>query len=199
MLDPTTIERTASFHGHMCPGLAMGMRAAEAAVAEIGANSLEQEVVAIVESDMCGVDAIQFLTGCTFGKGNLVHRDHGKVVFTFVRQSDGRAVRIGMRLGAMGPPDPGQGALLATVRAGDASREERERFWALQRQRSERILDAPFEELYEVQEVEVEAPRRARSMTLVACARCGEPTLEPRVRRLGERDLCPPCFEREAT
>jgi formylmethanofuran dehydrogenase subunit E len=27
---------------------------------------------------MCAVDAIRFLTGCTFGKGNLVHLDHGK-------------------------------------------------------------------------------------------------------------------------
>ncbi len=56
--------------------------------------------MAVVETDMCGVDAIQFLTGCTFGKGNLIHRDWGKNAFSFFRRSDGRAVRISLRPGA---------------------------------------------------------------------------------------------------
>ena len=43
---------------------------------------------------MCAVDAIQFLTGCTFGKGNLIHRDWGKNAYAFWRRSDGRALRI---------------------------------------------------------------------------------------------------------
>ncbi|MDQ6799068.1 MAG: FmdE family protein, partial [Actinomycetota bacterium] len=71
MIDRETTRRIVDFHGHMCPGLAMGIRAAEVALAEIGPHSVDEEVVAIVETDMCGVDAIQFLTGCTFGKGNL--------------------------------------------------------------------------------------------------------------------------------
>ena len=74
-VDSEALERVVEFHGHMCPGLARGVRA-EVALAEIGPHSQDQEVVAIVETDMCGVDAVQFLTGCTFGKGNLRHRDH---------------------------------------------------------------------------------------------------------------------------
>jgi len=64
------MERAVQFHGHWCPGLATGIRAAELALREIG-HEADEEVVAVVETDMCGVDAIQFLTGCTFGKGNL--------------------------------------------------------------------------------------------------------------------------------
>lgn len=45
---------------------------------EIGAHARDEEVVAAMEPDMCGVDAIQFLTGCTFGKGNLIDLDVGK-------------------------------------------------------------------------------------------------------------------------
>ncbi|MGD8916559.1 MAG: FmdE family protein, partial [Syntrophobacterales bacterium] len=63
------VEKTVAFHGHMCPGLAVGIRAAEVALREIGPHAQDEEVVAVVETDMCGVDAIQFLTGCTFGKG----------------------------------------------------------------------------------------------------------------------------------
>ncbi len=71
MIDQTTVADVTRFHGHMCPGLAMGIRAAEVALTEIGPHAEDEEVVAVVETDMCGVDAIQALTGCTFGKGNL--------------------------------------------------------------------------------------------------------------------------------
>ena len=62
------IDQIQSFHGHMCPGLAMGIQAGQIALDKIGKHAMDEEVVAIVETDMCGVDAIQFLTGCTFGK-----------------------------------------------------------------------------------------------------------------------------------
>ena len=197
-MDTDTIDRTVEFHGHMCPGLAIGIRAAEVALAEIGANTTERAVVAIVESDMCGVDAIQFLTGCTFGKGNLVHHDHGKVVFTFLRRSDGKAIRISMRPGAMGNDDPERRELFAKVKGQLATAAESRRFWSLQAQGAARILAAPFEELYEVREVNVEPPPHGRSITLVECERCGEPTLETRIGQSGRRELCPPCIEREA-
>ncbi len=69
MIDQESVERVQQFHGHMCPGLAMGIRAAEIALERIGPHAGDEEVVAIVETDMCGVDGIQVLTGCTFGKG----------------------------------------------------------------------------------------------------------------------------------
>ena len=83
-----------NFHGHFCPGLAIGIRAAELALRLIGPNADDEEVVALVETNMCGVDAIQFMTGCTFGKGNLIHLDYGKNAFTFIRLSDGKTVRL---------------------------------------------------------------------------------------------------------
>ena len=51
-------------------------------------------VVAVTETDMCGVDAIQFLTGCTYGKGNLIHLDYGKMAFSFYSRANQKAVRI---------------------------------------------------------------------------------------------------------
>ncbi len=195
MTDRDTVARTVEFHGHMCPGLAMGVRAAEVCLAEIGPHSADEEVVTVVETDMCGVDAIQFLTGCTFGKGNLVHRDYGKNAYTFVRRSDGRAVRVSSRPGGWGRRDPEREDLLARVRAGTATPAERERLGALQREHSERLLSAPLDELYEVREVDMEPPRPARFFASVDCAGCGEPTMETRIRRFRRRELCPPCFD----
>jgi formylmethanofuran dehydrogenase subunit E len=47
-----TIKKVQEFHGHMCPGLAIGIRAAEVALKEIGPHSKDEEVVAVVETDM---------------------------------------------------------------------------------------------------------------------------------------------------
>ena len=90
-IDPELIKKTIDFHGHWCPGLAIGIRAAEWALKEMG-KAPDEEIVAVVETDMCGVDAIQSLTGCTFGKGNLIHKDYGKSAFTFF--IGGRTARL---------------------------------------------------------------------------------------------------------
>ena len=195
MTDQETIEEVVAFHGHMCPGLAMGIRAAEVGLERIGPHSADEEVVAIVETDMCGVDAVQFMTGCTFGNGNFLHRDYGKNAYTFVRRTDGRAVRISARPGGWGPPDPEWEGLFARVRAHAATPEERQRFGTLHLERSRRILAAPLDTLYDVRQVQVEPPRLARILASVDCESCREPTMETRIRRIDGRQLCMPCFE----
>ena len=62
------IQKTVAFHGHMGPGRATGIRAAEVVLRDIGPHAHDEEVVAVVETDMCGVDAIQSLTGCTLAR-----------------------------------------------------------------------------------------------------------------------------------
>jgi len=194
-VDAETLGRLVEFHGHMCPGLAVGVRAAEVALDQIGPHSADEEVVAVVETDMCGVDAVQFLTGCTFGKGNLVHRDYGKNAYTFIRRSDGRAVRVSGRPDAFGPRDPESEALMAKAGTGAATPDELARLRERFEQRCDAILAAPLEDLYDVREVEVAMPAIARIRASVVCADCGEPTMETRIRRLDGRELCPPCFE----
>ena len=76
-----TFEDTIKFHGHACPGLALGYRVANLALKELGLRARDEELVAIVENNSCAVDAIQFICGCTFGKGNLIFKDFGKQVF----------------------------------------------------------------------------------------------------------------------
>ena len=192
MLD---IAGTQRFHGHMCPGLATGIRAAEIALREIGPHSADEEVVAIVETDMCGVDAIQYLTGCTFGKGNLIHRDYGKNAFTFIRRSDGKALRIVTRPNATGAPDPEHRALFPKVFGGAATTEEKARFQELQDRRTQYILDMPEADLFDVQAVEPHIPEKARILASLQCAACGEMAMETRTRNFRGQVLCLPCFE----
>jgi formylmethanofuran dehydrogenase subunit E len=171
---PPDIEAVQRFHGHSCPGLTMGIRVAEIALREIGPHSSDEEIVCITETDNCSVDAIQYLTGCTAGKGNLILMDHGKNVFTFIRRSDGKAVRIARRHGSP-KSDP-------TVHQ---SREAR----------IQAILDAPLEDLFEVRQIEIDTPDKARILTSIVCTECGEAAMSTRVRYFRGQPYCMPCFE----
>lgn len=195
MIDEEQLADLVEFHGHLCPGLAMGVAASAIALREIGPHSKDEEVVAVTETDMCAVDAVQFLTGCTFGKGNLLHRDFGKNAYTFYRRSDGRAIRVVARPGAW-QRDPEHQALFAKVREGTATDAERVRFGELHEAQSRVVLGLDPDSLYETVEVEGPPPTRARIHTSIVCADCGEGTMETRVRRFEGRELCPPCFER---
>ena len=194
MIDDQILQRVVDFHGHMCPGLAMGISAAQIALREIGAHAKDEEVVAVVETDMCAVDAVQFLTGCTFGKGNLIHRDWGKNAYTFYRRSDGSAIRIACRPDAWAR-DPDHQELFAKVRSNTATPDERARFQELHESESHKVLQIDPDVLFDVRDVAGTPPRRARVHTSVICARCGEGTMETRIHRLDERDLCTPCFD----
>lgn len=201
---PTTLERSPMhidiegarrFHGHSCPGLTIGIRAAELALREIGPHATDEEVVAIVETDNCSVDAIQYLTGCTFGKGNLIYRDYGKNAYTFIRRSDGKAIRIALRPDALGAPDPEGRALFQKVLAGTATDDERSRSAALRAQQIEDLLAMPLSELFDIHPVDPDVPERARIHQSVICAGCGEKTMETRIRLLQGQPYCIPCFE----
>ena len=66
-------EKAAAFHGHVCPGLTIGYRAALYAIELLELTfSEDEQVVCITENDACGVDAIQAILGCSVGKGNLL-------------------------------------------------------------------------------------------------------------------------------
>jgi formylmethanofuran dehydrogenase subunit E len=189
------VRETVAFHGHMCPGLAIGIRAAEVALRQIGPHAHDEEVVAVVETDMCGVDAIQFLTGCTFGKGNLIHLDYGKNVFTFFRRSDGKGIRLVTRREALDAPDPEWETLRSRLGDEDLTQEERDRFRQLHEARSRQILKIPLENLFEVQKPQGKIPSHARLMDSVTCESCGEGVMETRTRRFSGQTVCIPCFK----
>ena len=192
-LDQATIDYAIRFHGHQCGGLAIGLQAARLALREVGAPAPDEEIVAVVETDMCAVDAIQALTGCTFGKGNLIHRDWGKNAYTFFRRSDGKAVRIAPRDGWHRSEE--LEALMAKPRA-ELTPAEQARSAQLRKEWELQLLATDPDELFSVTPVNEPMPHRARLHASVNCADCGEQAMETRVRRLAGRDLCVPCFER---
>ncbi len=168
-LDKDTIEATIAFHGHNCPGLTIGIRVAELAMEKLQIHTTANSLC-VTETDMCGVDAIQFLTGCSFGKGNLVHRDFGKSAFTFFNRDTGEGFRALFR---------------------DKSRRE----GVEKAERIRMLLDADLEDLFELQDIDAPPVRPARILKSIACDLCGEHTMESRIRLFAGQKLCSPCFQ----
>jgi formylmethanofuran dehydrogenase subunit E len=195
MVTMKTIQKVIDFHGHMCPGLAIGIRVAEIALREIGSHAQDEEIVAVVETDMCGVDAIQVLTGCTFGKGNLIFKDYGKKAFSFYRPSDGKGLRIVSLPKLLSAPNPERDELMVRLQNNTIGQKERGRFEELQILLTEKILEAPLEDLFEIKDAPSLLPAPARIHHSIVCQVCGEEVMATRVQQVEGKRLCIPCSQ----
>lgn len=190
------------FHGHLCPGVTLGYCAAKIAIRELRTDrDVDEQLVAIVENDACGIDAIQAVTGCTMGKGNLIFRNYGKHVYTFINRATNDAVRISLK-NREKDEDSVLKALRARVREGTTSPEETlamrsEETLAMRSRMQEQVdkmLTEPPEKYFDIKHVAVEFPGKARIFNSVKCSKCGEPVAESRARVQDGNFVCIPCF-----
>jgi formylmethanofuran dehydrogenase subunit E len=186
-------EDAVVFHGHSCPGLAIGFRAAEVGLRELyGSRAVDEELVAIVENDACGVDAVQWMTGCTFGKGNLIFRDYGKMAFTFFNRKTGNGVRVYVDSSSFYSEDDDRFQELKANR--NRTAEENEEMAGMMKQRCRRVLEMPEKEFIRVTEPQEPMPSKARLFDSIRCHLCGEKAMETRSYKQGEHSYCTPCF-----
>jgi len=183
------------FHGHACPGLAIGYRVANLALKEFELRARDEELVAIVENNSCAVDAIQLICGCTFGKGNLVFKDYGKQVYTFIRRPNPEAIRIAVKWEPP-PDDPETEATWKLYAERDRSLEVTAAVQDRKTRRMQAVLETDDTELFEVKKISVEIPGVARIYKSISCASCGEKVMETRTRAVGGKVLCIPCSEK---
>jgi Formylmethanofuran dehydrogenase subunit E len=157
------------FHGHECPGLAIGYKASEAAKEKMGLSfSKDEEIVCVTENDACCVDAVQVITGCSIGKGNLIYKDAGKMAFSFFNRKNGEALRI---------------VLKPWNKTGDRKKD------------MEYMLDAPCDELFDFKKPNFNAPEKARLFNSIICEGCGESTAEHKIRIMDGKKVCGDCFK----
>ena len=199
IMESNDFKRCADFHGHICPGLSIGYKAAKVAMEKLSEKRAEDEqVVAIVETDACSADAVQVLTGCTFGKGNFIYKDHGKMVLTLLSRNTGDGFRVAVRPGAFAVDDM-HFTLLQKVIQDTADEEEQERFRELHFKRSCDVLEMPEDALFTIEPVRIELPAKAMIERSEPCDRCGEPTMRTKLEIQGNRKACRDCLEKPVT
>jgi len=188
-------KKCIEFHGHTCPGIAIGYRASKAGLELLKESSAsDEELVAIVETDACGVDAVQVLTGCTFGKGNFIHKDYGKHAFTFFSRNSGKGFRVVLHPGAFEPDERHQ-ELIQRIMAGSADKKDRSEFKKLHFERTCDVLNKPLDQLFSIRAVDMPIPEKARILTSKVCDRCGEPVMADRLAEVNGKWVCRGCLE----
>ena len=170
----TTYDDLIGFHGHNCPGLAIGYRMTKAAMNFLFSSpATDKKLVAIVENVSCGVDALQCLSGCTFGKRNLIFNDYGKQVYTLYDHDTKQGARVVFNARNM-PKDIVQD----------------------RKQLVKWLLTAPDDDILLLRGVHSDEPEQARIMETVVCESCGESVMVTRVKKLNDITVCIPCFEK---
>ena len=161
-------ENAVNFHGHACPGLAIGFRAALIAkdVLKIDDNMNDEDVVCLAETDACGVDAIQTLLKTTVGTGSLRIMYKGKNAFSFYNRKNGKSIRI-------------------VFKGIDHNIDRLKRI--------ELILNSPSEDMFELKTVKEEFPIKALIHLSQNCAKCGEKTAENALQKIDGKFLCLDC------
>lgn len=160
-------SKCVDFHGHECPGLAIGYRACEIAKEKMDLQfSVDEELVCVTENDACGVDAVQYITGCTLGKGNLIYKDTGKMAFSFFSRRTGESIRLVLKRSK-----------------NEMTRDERQQY----------ILEAPDEEVFDIKKPSFDLPEKARIFNTIICENCHEGAPEHKIRINGGKKLCLDC------
>ncbi len=168
MVNKELWDKTVEFHGHECPGLTMGYRAALYAIKLLDLKfSEDEQIVCVSENDACGVDAIQVILGCSVGKGNLLFNVVGKQAFSFYNRTTGKSVRLVVK------QKPGM------------SREESFKYYH----------ECSDEEMFDVKETTIEIPERAKLFNSYVCDVCGETTAENWIRLRDGKKVCLDCYD----
>ncbi|MBI2865544.1 MAG: formylmethanofuran dehydrogenase [Chloroflexi bacterium] len=166
------IDAAASFPGHLCSGIVIGVRMARLALGQLGIQEphRHRDLVVYVETDRCPADAIGVVTGCTLGRRRLKWLDYGKIAATFVDLPANRAIRVWAdreRTGTRGD----EGVL---------------EYW-------EKI---PDEAVVTVQPVLIEVPpedRPGKPLRVARCGMCGERVLDGRESEFAGKQVCRTC------
>ena len=142
-------KQAGAFHGHWCPGLAIGVRAACEAGQALGTQMADRHnhIQCLAESTACWLDGIQFVLGSTLGNGALKIDDTGKSAFSFYNPETGESLRY---------------YLLELPR--ERPREELIDY----------ILSAPLDSISRTGPVRRPFPPRSGKAPEILCPRCGE-------------------------
>jgi len=91
------VRGVVEFHGHLGPFLVLGLRAGLLANSLLGKDCFKTRAVVTTNPsppNSCFVDGIQFVTGCTMGKGNIKLRKGKRVTVRFSKKNKTLTLRL---------------------------------------------------------------------------------------------------------
>lgn len=193
-MDPE-FKKAVDFHRHLCLDIAVGYRAAKVLMREMGDQMKNmKELVALVGNETCALDAIQEITGCTFGKRNLYLTNVGKPVYILQNTKTGKAVRAYCLYWETFDHGPLR-KLRKEATAPSATAESKAAFQKLTDEKINEILSAPDSALFTIEHVTLPPPPKSGKYDAEPCGSCGEQTNVALLTEQGGKKLCKECLE----
>ncbi|MCX4361037.1 FmdE family protein [Mucispirillum schaedleri] len=161
-------EQVAVFHGHKCPGLAIGYKVSLLALKhlDIKDDINDEDIVCIAETDACGVDAVQVILKATTGTGAMRILYTGKQAFNIFNRKNGKKARF----------------VLNNIQDFN-NKEDKMKY----------ILSTDEEKLFTVKDVKIMFPEKAQIYNSYICSECGEKTAENAVTIINNKYICNSC------
>lgn len=181
-MDKKTIELATALHGHLAPGVALGLRMSELALSRLNMSKGDKHLLGVCETSRCLADAMQAATGCTLGHGNAVVMEYGKLALTVADARNENGIRIALRDEVAGISPLMEKWMM---RQGRLTKEEEKALGYLLLETSESCFD--------VQEVKVNVGQKFENSQITRCAGCGELIPAKLSIKLGEKCHCKPC------
>lgn len=162
-MDKKIVEIATLLHGHLAPGIALGMRMSELALMRLDANRGDRYLIAVSETARCLADAMQAATGCTLGHGNAFVEDYGKLALTIGDSRTKKGVRVVLK------DDANNHSSLMNkwmMRLGKLSHEEEDIL-------GNQLLNLD-ERYFLIHDVELNRIQSFERSSIVNCSKCGE-------------------------
>lgn len=183
-------------HGHFCPYLSLGVMAGVFAQRELGvASEGMEDVMAVVETNNCFTDGVQYVTGCTFGNNALVYRDFGKTAVTLAdRGASGIRIHVKNRETVIERYPEITDLFQKVVAERSGTDEEQRRFSEQWTDVSFDLINRPLQEFCDIEiDVTVDLSEYAPITEDVSCADCGEQVMAPKAVQHDDDMYCIPC------
>lgn len=172
---PLLLANAAHYHGHLCPELAIGYRAAQIAEEELGlSRSNAYQFFIIAENMSSAIESLQLITGCTIGNQNFFAYDLGKHAYYFGNFSNAHEPKKALRLALTNlvVDLSHKRELEKRIISEQADLKEQEEYRQLVGDRVQEILSIPEQELLQKPEYHCSRPKQVgvRIMSVVLAA-----------------------------
>lgn len=193
------LKETGKLHGHFCPFVSLGVKAAVDAINKQNfKHQGMEEVLAIVEVNNCFSDGIQYVTGCSFGNNSLIYKDLGKTAFMLTKR-DQKGIRYVFDPNSKNEwikKHPEYDELFEKViKNRSGSKEDKKKYLKLSRKISFELIQLDAENFFKIEETEVEIPELAPIYKSIECEECGENVMASKTTEKEGKELCLDCAD----
>lgn len=197
---PLLLSNVAYYHGHLCPELVVGYRAALIAEEELGISRKNAHQFFILAENMSSsIEALQLMTGCTIGNQNFFAYDQGKHVYYFGSYKNahepGKALRLALTNLAVDLSHKGE--LEEKILTQEAPWSALKEYHQAIDNAVEEILNTPAPELFTSTRISLQPPRQIGRQDYTRCAYCSEVITVARAITVNNRRYCRACSAKD--